>query len=58
MKEIAIELEQFAKNEKELTEYAKMLDRRSNGIVTRKARAIVYFENYYKQDFAGVEEEI
>src|SRR3972149_3781249 len=37
-------------NEKELTEYAKMLDRRSNGIVTRKARAIVYFENYYKQD--------
>ena len=45
-------------NEKELTEYAKMLDRRSNGIVTRKARAIVYFENYYKQDYAGVEEEI
>ncbi len=45
-------------NEKELNEYAKMLDRRANGIVTRKARAIVYFENYYKQEFAGNEEEI
>lgn len=45
-------------NEKELNDYAKMLDRRANGIVTRKARAIVYFENYYKQDFAGTEEEI
>jgi hypothetical protein len=45
-------------NEKELNEYAKMLDRRANGIVTRKARAIVYFENYYNQDIAGTEEEI
>ncbi|MGA2680971.1 MAG: hypothetical protein ABSF44_04130 [Candidatus Bathyarchaeia archaeon] len=45
-------------NEKELNDYSKMLDRRANGIVTRKARAIVYFENYYKQDFTGTEEEI
>jgi len=46
-------------NHKELNDYAKMLDRRANGITTRKARAIVYFENYYKQDFtSGIEEEI
>lgn len=45
-------------NQKELNDYAKMLDRRANGITTRKARAIVYFENYYKEDFAGTEEEI
>jgi hypothetical protein len=45
-------------NQKELNDYAKMLDRRANGITTRKARAIVYFENYYKQDFVGNEEEI
>jgi len=45
-------------NQKELGDYAKMLDRRANAIVTRKARAIVYFENYYKEDFAGAEEEI
>jgi hypothetical protein len=45
-------------NQTELNDYAKMLDRRANGITTRKARAIVYFENYYKQDFVGNEEEI
>lgn len=45
-------------NQKELNDYAKMLDRRANGIITRKARAIVYFENYYKEDFTGTEEEI
>jgi len=45
-------------SQKELNDYAKSLDRRANGIVTRKARAIVYYENYYKQDFGGEEEEI
>lgn len=45
-------------NQKELNDYAKMLDRRVNGITTRKARAVVYFENYYKQAYTGTEEEI
>jgi hypothetical protein len=44
-------------NQKELNDYAKMLDRRANGITTRKARAIVYFENYYKQDISDVNED-
>ena len=44
-------------NQKELNAYAKMLDRRANGIMTRKARAIVYFENYYKEDVVTTEEE-
>ena len=45
-------------NQTELNDYVKMLDRRANGVTTRKARAIVYFENYYKQDFDENEEEI
>lgn len=39
------------RNKKELTNYAKLLDKRIHGISTRKFRAIVYFENYYKKEF-------
>jgi hypothetical protein len=39
-------------NKKELAEYVKDLDKRMQGMATRKYRAMIYFESYYQQDLS------
>ena len=43
-------------NQDELNSYVKTLERRARGLTTRKARAIVYFESYYKEEFKEPDE--
>jgi phage antirepressor YoqD-like protein len=43
-------------NQEELNSYVKTLERRARGLSTRQARAIVFFETYYKEDFEETDE--